>query len=91
MQVNEIPKFDTSDNPTGCCPRFQPEPWENQELVFDRKPFVRASTVSVFHMPLNMGSVFAKTWAAIQRAHADSGSFLVMLSLIHISEPTRPY
>lgn len=78
MQVNEIPKFDTSDNPTGCCPRFQPEPWENRELVFDRKPFVRASTVSVFHMPLNMGSVFAKTWAAIQRAHADSGSFLVM-------------
>lgn len=78
MQVNHTPRFDTSDNPTGCCPRFQPGPWEDQELTFDAKPFVRASTVSVFHVPLNMGSVFTKTWEAIRRAHAESGEFLVL-------------
>lgn len=78
MQINATPVFDKTDNPTGCCPRFKPEPWEDQELVFENKPFVRASTVSMFHVPLNMGSVFAKTWAAIEKAHADSGRFLVM-------------
>jgi hypothetical protein len=29
-------------------------------------------------MPLNMGSVFARTWAAIKEAHADNGGFLVL-------------
>jgi hypothetical protein len=78
MQTNEIPTFDTTDNPTNCCPRFRPEPWDNQQLHFDQKPFVKASTVSFFHVPLNMGSVFARTWKAIADAHADKGGFLVL-------------
>ena len=78
MQINETPHFDKSDNPTGCCPRFQPGPWENQELHFEHKPFVHASTISLFHIPLNMGSVFGKTWDSIEKAHAAKGSFLVL-------------
>jgi hypothetical protein len=78
MQTNQIPQFDMSDNETNCCPRFHPEPWDNQELHFDHKPFVRASTVSFFHLPLNMGSTFTHTWEAIKNAHADSGEFLVL-------------
>ena len=78
MQVNAIPPYDPTDNPTGCCPRFHPEAWENQELTFDEKPFVRASTVSAFHVPLNMGSVFTKTWEAIRRHHAEGKEFLVL-------------
>jgi hypothetical protein len=67
-----------SDNETNCCPRFHPEPWEGQELHFEHKPFVRASTASAFHIPLNMRSVFSRTWATIQAAHADTGAFLVL-------------
>ncbi len=78
MQTNEIPPIDPTDNETGCCPRFHPERWDGQELHFDRKPFVRASTTSVFHVPLNMGSVFAKTWSTIKSAQADTGGFLVL-------------
>jgi len=78
MLTNQIPVYDLSDNETNCCPRFTPEPWEDQELHFDNKPFVRASTVSAFHMPLNMGSVFARTFTAIQNAHAEGGGFLVL-------------
>jgi hypothetical protein len=78
MLTNEIPKFDVTDNETNCCPRFRPEPWDNQELHFDSKPFVRASTISLFHVPLNMGSTFAHTWEAIKKAHADNGGFLVL-------------
>jgi hypothetical protein len=78
MNINQLPAFDRTDNPTGCCPRFQPAPWDGQELRFENKPFVRASTISLFHMPLNMGSMFSKTQAAIQQAHADGDGFLVM-------------
>lgn len=78
METNQTPSYDTSDNPTGCCPRFTPEPWDRQALHFERKPFVRASTISVLHVPLNMGSVFGRTWRAIQEAHADTGGLLVL-------------
>ena len=78
MEVNATPLYDKTDNPTGCCPRFKPEPWEDQALVFADKPFVRTSTVSLFHIPLNVGSMYRKTFAAIAQAHADTGGFLVL-------------
>jgi hypothetical protein len=76
--MNAVPAYDATDNPTNCCPRFKPAPWDGQELHFENKPFVRASTISLFHMPLNMGSVFTRTWTAIREAHADEGGFLVL-------------
>jgi hypothetical protein len=78
MQPNQTPPFDVSDNETNCCPRFTPEPWQDQELHFDNKPFVRASTISAFHMPLNMDSVFARMMAAIEAAHAAGSGRLVL-------------
>jgi hypothetical protein len=78
MLPNQTPAFDASDNQTNCCPRFKPGPWQDQELEFDNKLFVKASTVSAFHMPLNMGSVFARTIAAIEAAHAAGGGLLVL-------------
>ena len=70
MNTNELPVWDMSDNPTGCCPRFKPEGWEDKEVHFDNKLFVRATTRSVMHVPLNMGSVFPKTFAEIEKAGA---------------------
>ena len=78
MQINEIPAYDVTDNETNCCPRFHPEPWDRQTLHFEDKPFVRAGTVSLFHMPLNMGSVFKRTFEAIEQAHATEGGFMVL-------------
>ena len=76
--TNAVPAYDQTDNPTNCCPRFTPEPWDGQELHFENKLFVKASTVSLFHVPLNMGSMFARTWTAIKDAHAENGGFLVL-------------
>lgn len=78
MNVNETPTSDDGDNATGCCPRFRPEAWEGLTLRFEDKKFVRASTVSLLHVPLNMGSVMARTQAAIEKAHAGAGSRLVL-------------
>lgn len=55
LEANAVPIDDASDNPTGCCPGFNPAAWENQQLHFENKFFVRATTRSVFHIPINMG------------------------------------
>lgn len=80
MDVNALPKYDMSDNPTNCCPRFKPEGWDGQELHFKDKLFVKATTRSVFHIPLNMGSVYPKTFKAIEDAGALDEDDLIVLS-----------
>jgi len=80
METNVLPKYDMSDNPTGCCPRFKPAVWDEQELHFKEKLFVKATTLSVFHIPLNMGSVFPKTFDAIKNADANSYEDFIVLS-----------
>lgn len=79
MKTNALPKYDMSDNPTGCCPRFNPEGWDAQELHFKDKRFVKATTRSIFHIPINMGSVFPDTFSAIEKADAkDADDFIVL-------------
>lgn len=79
MRTNALPKYDPTDNPTGCCPRFAAEGWDDQELRFEDKPFVRAKTRSIAHIPINMGAVFRRTFEAIEKANAeDDGQFIVM-------------
>ncbi len=79
MQTNQLPKYDASDNPTDCCPRFKPEGWDGQALHFEDKLFVKAQTRGLFHIPINMGRVFAKTFAYIEQAGAlDYDDYIVM-------------
>lgn len=79
METNVLPKYDMSDNPTNCCPRFNPEGWDEQEFHFKGKLFVKAKTRSIFHIPINMGSVFPKILSAIEKENAmDENNFIVL-------------
>lgn len=79
MDINRTPKYDMNDIPTGCCPRFNPEGWDKQELHFQDKLFVRAVTKNIFHIPINMGKVFSKKFKAIEEADAiDTEQFVVL-------------
>lgn len=80
MEVNVLPKYDMSDNPTNCCPRFKPEGWDKQELHFKEKLFVKVKAISFFHIPLNMNSVFPKTFKAIEEADAQDKEQFIVLS-----------
>lgn len=80
METNALPRFDQSDKPTGCCARFKPEGWDGQDLHFRDKLFVKARTRSLFHIPLNMGRVFPKTFRAIEDARASSDDNFIVLS-----------
>ena len=80
MNTNALPHYDSSDNPTNCCPRFNPEGWDEQELHFENKLFLKAETKSVFHIPTNMGSVFAKTLEDIENVDACNYDDFIVLS-----------
>jgi len=80
MQTNALPKQDLDKSETGCCPKFDPKPWEGQTFTFDKKLFVKAKTINLLHIPLNMGSVITKTWEKIQKAGVNSKDEFVMLS-----------
>ena len=79
MGINTLPLYDMSDNPTNCCPRFHPDGWDEQELHFKDKLFVKVKTRSIFYVPINMGVVFKKIIASIEKADAmDKEQFIVL-------------
>ena len=80
MQTNALPHYDDSDAPTGCCPRFKPEGWDGQTLRFENKEFVRATTRSAMHIPLNMGNVFDRVHGRISDAGAYDTDNCIVLS-----------
>lgn len=58
------------DSETGCCPRFNPEPWDEKEVIFQDKLFVKDHVRSFFHIPLNFGKVMVRNMEKIQAADA---------------------
>lgn len=80
MTLSALPKFTMDNSETGCCPRFDPEPWRYQEITFQDRPFVRARTWNFLHIPLNIGPVFTRTMARIQAAQAELPDAYLILS-----------
>ncbi|HUT21806.1 MAG TPA: hydrolase [Candidatus Bipolaricaulota bacterium] len=70
---------DQTIKPTGCCDPFNPEPWDNKEIVWENKIFVKDHVTSFFHIPLNMGKKIIKNMALIEKAGAKS-SYQLMLT-----------
>jgi hypothetical protein len=80
MEINHTPRMSFDASETHCCPPFHSEEWDNQNFEFDDKLFVRGTTVNVFHIPLTMGHMMKKCWAAITAAGANSPDEFVLLS-----------
>jgi hypothetical protein len=43
-----------------CCPRFEPQLWEDKLFEWDNKKFVKDSVKTFFFMPLNFGQVMRR-------------------------------
>lgn len=80
MQTNALPAYDASDNPSGCCPRFNPEGWDNRDLHFENKLFVRATSKSDNYVPVDWGPVFERTFAEIEKAGAYDETDIIILT-----------
>ncbi len=38
---------------TGCCPPFDPTPWQEKEITWTFKPFVKDHVIQFFHIRQN--------------------------------------
>jgi hypothetical protein len=63
---------------TGCCPPFNPAPWQDQEVAWHDKPFVKDHVTCLFHVPLNMGGIVMKDMALIDAADGRVGQPLML-------------
>jgi hypothetical protein len=75
----------TEATETGCCPRFDPDQWDEKEVTWQDKLFVRDRVRSLFHIPLNFGSVMKRNLQAIEAADACDPDQLVL------SDETSPW
>ena len=63
---------------TGCCPRFDPKPWDEKELTWNNKLFVKDKTFAFLHIPLNLEKVIGRMWNKVKKANAVSEEFLML-------------
>lgn len=64
--------------PTGCCEPFNPEPWQDKEIVWKDKVFVKDHVTSFLHIPLNMGKKIIKNMELIDKANAKAPHQLML-------------
>jgi hypothetical protein len=66
-----VPNTYTSINETGCCAVPNTADWDEKEVVFDNKLFIRKHTMSVFYIPLNMAKVMNQLQSIATQAKAE--------------------
>ena len=64
--------------PTGCCPPFDPATFQEKEITWAGKTFVKERVHSIFHVPLDMGRRMQKNQSLIRAAAAESNPTLVL-------------
>jgi hypothetical protein len=57
-------------NAVECCPPFDPHPWDDKLITWDKKLFLQDRVRSFLHIPLNFGAVMKRSLAAIEAAGA---------------------
>lgn len=55
---------------TGCCPRFDPAPWNEKEITWKDRLFLKDRVRSIFHIPLNFDKLMARNMEKIKTAGA---------------------
>lgn len=60
--------YENSD--TGCCKRFDPEPWDEKEIILDQRLFIKDTIFCLFNIPMNFGKVMTKNMEKIKQADA---------------------
>ncbi|MBN1457010.1 MAG: hypothetical protein JW912_04070 [Sedimentisphaerales bacterium] len=61
---------DLYNSETGCCPRFDPAPWDETEHVWQNKKFVKDNVRAFMHIPIGFGKVVVRNMEKIQSSDA---------------------
>lgn len=61
-----------------CCPRFNPEPWDEKVIVWKDKQFMQDRVTSLFHIPLNYGAVMTRMTNTVKAAGAATATRIII-------------
>jgi len=65
-----------------CCPKFDPEPWQEKEIIWKEKLFIRGTVPQFMHIPLpgTFGKAVGRMWQKIEDAQAkpDTNDFIML-------------
>ncbi|MBN2476841.1 MAG: hypothetical protein JXB62_19700 [Pirellulales bacterium] len=61
-----------------CCPPFEPGPWDETEITWENKRFIKDRVRSFFHIPLNFASVMQRSVGLIEAADALPEEMIVL-------------
>ncbi|OHB66109.1 MAG: hypothetical protein A2Y76_03565 [Planctomycetes bacterium RBG_13_60_9] len=67
-----------SDEAVECCPKFDPGPWDERELSWKDRRFVKDRVRSFLHIPLNFGAVMVRNMKQIEAAGAKADDTIVL-------------
>jgi hypothetical protein len=70
--------MDNQTKETGCCPIFDPEPWDEKEVTWQDKLFIKDHVTSFLHIPLNFGKVVVRNMKIIEDAQAGNPQNLML-------------
>jgi hypothetical protein len=68
----------TTQATTECCPKFDPGPWDDKQVTWEDKLFLKDRVRSFLRIPLNFGSVMKRSMARIAAAGAHTDEPLVV-------------
>jgi hypothetical protein len=63
---------------TGCCPPFDPKPWDGKTKKFKDKLFLKDHVACFLHIPLNFGKVMVRDMALIEKAGAKNPEHIML-------------
>jgi len=64
---------------TGCCPRFNPAPWQDATHKWENKLFVKDTLRCFFHIPLGMDAKMRKLMPLIEKAGAKNPESIMLM------------
>jgi hypothetical protein len=63
---------------TGCCPKFNITPWDEKEILWENKLFIKDRVKSVFHIPLNFSKVIMRCMDKLEKNGATNPDYLML-------------
>jgi hypothetical protein len=61
---------------TGCCPRFDPKPWDGKVFRWEGKRFVKVKVLTLFHIPVGFGNAVRMVMKKMDAAGAKSPDWM---------------
>lgn len=83
----KMPPTYTDKNETGCCPIPNVDAWNDIEVVFENKAFIRMYTRSFLFVPLNMGKIMTQ----LQELAEHSGATMPATEGMILSRDMSPW